>query len=419
MRILFCADTFPGRFGALSASFAADGHEVLFASHYGRRDFSIPGVRRALFKPVRSPRIDKALPGEAARAEWSKTLLASRYASDAFAAMRKNGFIPDMVVFSGSSGAALSLSRAFPEAVLLGFADALPARASREAEEVAQLRLRACLAQSHTCFAFSEQHLHGVPPLLRREACLLPLAVDTDFFSPEKAQPFEPEGQSLAGRKLVTVDLYSATGASSRELWNLCTAMLAHRPEVFLLMNCADPEVCDIAKGMASALPAFWQSRVLVQDFKSLHTWRDMLCASTLHLCPEAVAGATPLPEVLEAMSCGTVLALPATAARVLGGFLGRLPHVTPQTDSASAIQEDISSYLLPLPTTSTEERLAALLRGIDDADLRKHLKSRSRTIIIYKHSETLTVPHQKQCLLEAWQRWNSLNNAPTQLGKG
>ena len=414
MRILFCADTFPGRFGALSASFAADGHEVLFASHYGRRDFSIPGVHRALFKPVRAPRIDKALPGEAARAEWSKTLLASHYASEVFAAMRKNGFIPDMVVFSGSSGAALPLSRAFPESVLLGFADALPARASREAEEVAQLRLRACLAQGHACFAFSEQHLRGVPPLLNREACLLPLAVDTDFFSPDAASPFELEGQGIGERKLVTVDLYSTAAATSRELWNLCTGMLAHRPEVLLLMNCADPDVGDIAKKMASALPVFWQSRVWVQDFKSLHTWRDMLCASTLHLCPEAVAGATPLPEVLEALSCGTVLALPETAAKVLDDFLGRLSHATPHADSASVMQENISSYLLPLPTTSTEERLASLLRGIDDADLCKFLKKRSRTIIIRKYSEKLAVPHQKQCLLEAWQRWNQLDSEPT-----
>ena len=414
MRILFCADTFPGRFGALSASFAADGHEVLFASHYGRRDFSIPGVRRALFKPVRSPRIDKALPGEAARAEWSKTLLASHYASDAFAAMRKNGFIPDMVVFSGSSGAALHVSRAFPESVLLGFADALPSRGSREAEEVAQLRLRACLAQSHACFAFSEQHLRGVPPLLRRDACLLPLAVDTEFFSPEKAQPFELEGQGIGSRKLVTVDLYSTAAANSRELWHLCAGMLAHRPEVVLLFNCADPELCDIARGMADALPDIWKPRVFVQDFKSLHAWRDMLCTATLHLCPEAVAGATPLPEILEAMSCGTVLAMPEAAAKVLDGFLGGLSGSATSVGAGNAMPEGgLSSYLLPLPHTSTEERLAALCRAIDDANLRNHLKNSSRTIIICKCSEKLAVPHQKQCLLEAWQHWNQLGTEP------
>ena len=409
MRILFCADTFPGRFGALSASFAADGHEVLFASHYGRRDFSIPGVRRALFKPVRSPRGDKVLPGEAARAEWSKTFLASHYASDVFAAMRKNGFIPDMVVFSGSSGAALPLSRAFPESVLLGFADALPSRGSREAEEVAQLRLRACLAQSHACFAFSEQHLRGVPPLLKREACLLPLAVDTEFFSPEKAQPFELEGQGIGERKLVTVDIYSSAAATSRELWNLCAGMLAHRPEVILLLNCADPELSDLARKMVGSLPDFWQSRIFVQDFKSLHAWRDMLCASTLHICPEAVAGATPLPEVLESMSCGTVLALPETAARVLDGFLGGLSPAPEHEEASAAMEGGYSSYLLPLPTTTTEARLATLLRGIDGISIGGQLKKKARSLIIHACSEKLAIPHQKACLLEAWQRWKNL----------
>lgn len=401
MRILFCADTFPGRFGALAASFAADGHEVLFASHYGRRDFSIPGVKRVLFKPVRSPRIDKALPGEAARAEWSRTLLASHYASDAFAAMRKNGFLPDMVVFSGSSGAALHLSSAFPESVLLGFADALPARASREAEQVAQLRLRACLAQSHACFAFSEQHMRGIPPLLRREACQLPLAVDTDFFSPESAQPFTLEGQDVKDKKLVTVDLYSTASATSRELWNLCAGMLAHREEVNLLLSCASPEVCEVAANVAKGLPVFWQPRIVVQEFKSLHAWRDMLCASTLHLCPEAIAGAAPLPEIMEAMGCGAVLALPEAAAKAVDGFLRKSAP-----SAGHVLEEDISSYLLPLPATNTEERLAALCRAIDDAPLCERLKKASRMIIVRKFSEKLAVPHQKQCLLEAFQRW-------------
>ena len=405
MRILFCADTFPGRFGALAASLAADGHEVLFASHYGRRDFSIPGVQRVLFKPVRTPHADRTVPGEAARAEWSRTLLASHYASDAFAAMRKNGFIPDMVVFSGSSGAALHLSSAFPESVLLGFADALSARASREAEEAAQLRQRACLAQSHACFAFSEQHLRGIPPLLRREACLLPLAVDTDFFSPERAQPFVLEGKDLKGKKLVTVDLYSTAAAASRELWNLCAGMLAHREEVHLLLSCGSPEAGEAAASVAKGLPGVWQSRLVVQEFKSLHTWRDMLCASALHLCPEAIAGAAPLPEIMEAMSCGAVLALPEAAARVLDGFLSRLAS----PDSGEMPEEGLSSYLLPLPSSSTEERLAALCRIIDDSPLRAQLKKKARRIIIHACSEALAAPRQKACLLEAWHRWKHL----------
>ena len=45
MRILFINHTFPGDLGPLLAAFAAQpGHEILFASCRGRRDFSVPGV---------------------------------------------------------------------------------------------------------------------------------------------------------------------------------------------------------------------------------------------------------------------------------------------------------------------------------------------------------------------------------------
>ena len=47
MRILFLNYTFPGPLGTMAASLAAlPGNEVLFASEYGRRDFSLPGVKR-------------------------------------------------------------------------------------------------------------------------------------------------------------------------------------------------------------------------------------------------------------------------------------------------------------------------------------------------------------------------------------
>ena len=49
MRILFLNYTFPGPLGTMAASLAAlPGNEVLFASEYGRRDFSLPGVKRGV-----------------------------------------------------------------------------------------------------------------------------------------------------------------------------------------------------------------------------------------------------------------------------------------------------------------------------------------------------------------------------------
>lgn len=348
MRILFCADTFPGRFGPLAAAFAAAGHEVLFASHYGRRDFALPGVKRVLLKPVRIRRSDQTAPGEPARLEWNKALTAAHLATDAFVTLRKRGFVPDMAVFSAGSGAALALSQSFPEAVLFGFADAMHARATSEEAETARLLMRACLAQSHACFAFSEQHLHAMPPLLRRSACLLPPAVDTEFFSPEAAQPFVWEGAEPY--ELVTVDLRSVPAASSRGLWNLCASLFAHRPQCRILMNCSENYVREAAQGMAQVLPEIWQERLRVQDFKSLHEWRDILCASDVHIVPEALSGSSPLPEVLEAMSCGTLLAVPEEAVPGIERYFQALRNATCKdtvNDSAgeNAAQSEFSAH--------------------------------------------------------------------------
>ena len=58
MRILFVNHTFPGDLGPLLAAFAAQpGHEILFASCRGRRDFSVPGVRHVVLSPSRSRRL--------------------------------------------------------------------------------------------------------------------------------------------------------------------------------------------------------------------------------------------------------------------------------------------------------------------------------------------------------------------------
>lgn len=456
MRILFCADTFPGRFGPLAAAFAADGHEVLFASHYGRRDFALPGVKRVLLKPVRMRRSDDPASGEAARMEWNKALVTAHHAAEAFATLRNRGFVPDMAVFAASSGAALALTRAFPEAVLLGFADALHARASREEAEAAQLRMRACLAQSHACFAFSEQHLDSMPPLLRRAACLLPPAVDTDFFSPEAAQPFVLEGQSMEEAELVTVDLRSVPAASSRSLWNLCAGLLAHRPECRILMTCAEAHVREAAQAMAQALPHVWQERLLVQEFKSLHEWRDMLCASAVHIVPEALSASSPLPEVLEAMSCGTLLAVPEEAARGIERFFLGLkrhacgcaeaeapcasggevplpaknvkkflpPHaektaftgeekalfspVSAESERCSTVDTNISYgnnslFLLPLSKQGTARQLEAVCRMLAHRKDARLLKNQARCIILETCPQRRMAPVQYARLLESF----------------
>ena len=287
MRILFCGDSFPGHFSALASALASQGHEVLFASHYGRRDFALPGVHRVLLKPVRE------------RSPLKRTLTSARQAHAAFLSLRDAGLAPDAVLFSASSAIPLWAHKAFPKAMLFGYADSAvlladPSPSEQavpgEEEQAAMLRSSA-LAHCHAIFAFSEQCLAGLPPLMARNARVLPAFIDTDFFSPDSAKPFACAGRVFPqDGELVAMDIRPHRGEDSlapRALWELALGLLAHRPHCTVLLNCANAELKEASQDLAKRLPESWQSRLAVQGYSSLEGWRDMLAASArpLHHC--------------------------------------------------------------------------------------------------------------------------------------
>lgn len=415
MRILFCADTFPGRFGPLASAFAAEGHDVLFASHYGRREFSLPGVRRVLLKPARR----RSLPRngeEAAHQEWHRALVTEHHAAETFASLRKNGFVPEMCVFASTSGAALALSRSWPESVLIGCAETARARASLEESRAVELRLRACLAQAHACFAFSEDRLAELPPLLRPGACLLPPAVDTEFFSPQAASPFELGGIKFdashscgvpGGAELVTVDLRSLPAASSSALWNICAGLLARRPECRLLLTCADGAIFEKAELMAEALPAEWRSRLFLREFASLHEWRDMLAATHLHIFTEPLKGG-PLPELLEAMSCGAPVALPERSATALEAFFAERGESLRRKGAGPEKPLGGADFVISLPIGKVSERFSRIISFLEQKNAREVLKDKARYHIVKTSSLLLTVPDQLASVIDLYQKWNN-----------
>ena len=123
MRILFVNHTFPGDLGPLLAAFAAQpGHEILFASCRGRRDFSVPGVRHVVLSPSRSRR----LAGDGAGTSLDRAVEMGRQALQAFRLLRQSGFVPDMVLLSSALEQGLFLRDAFPDAFVACFAESLP-----------------------------------------------------------------------------------------------------------------------------------------------------------------------------------------------------------------------------------------------------------------------------------------------------
>lgn len=372
MRILFCGDSFPGHFSALASALALQGHEVLFASHYGRRDFVLPGVRRVLLKPVRE------------RSPLKRTLTAARQAHSAFLTLRESGFYPDAVLFSASSSIPLWVHRAFPEARLFGYADNAvipaegPALSVPGEEEQASMLRSSALAHCHALFAFSEQCLAGLPPLMARNARVLPAFIDADFFSPDAAKPFPCAGRMFPqGGELVAMDIRPFRGEGSlapRALWELALGLLAHRRHCTVLLNCANAEQREASLDFAKRLPESWQARLAVQGYSSLESWRDMLAASALFVLPEPCItdGGVVLPEALEAMACGSSVASPVLPEQGRGAFAPAMPG---------------------LALDSAEKRFLRVCEHLDSLKSGTSPKKAIRATIVEHYSHALRLP--------------------------
>ena len=381
MRILFCGDSFPGHFSALASALASQGHEVLFASHYGRRDFALPGVHRVLLKPVRE------------RSPLKRTLTSARQAHAAFLSLRDAGLAPDAVLFSASSAIPLWAHKAFPEAMLFGYADSAvlladPSPSEQavpgEEEQAAMLRSSA-LAHCHAIFAFSEQCLAGLPPLMARNARVLPAFIDTDFFSPDSAKPFACAGRVFPqDGELVAMDIRPHRGEDSlapRALWELALGILAHRPHCTVLLNCANAELKEASQDLAKRLPESWQARLAVQGYSSLESWRDMLAASSLFVLPDPciTAGGVVLPEALEAMACGSSVASPCLPGQGRGAFAPAMPE---------------------LAQDSAEKRFLRVCEHLDSLKSGLSPKKSMRATIVEHYSHALRLPSHMEELM-------------------
>lgn len=279
MRILFVNHTFPGDLGPLLSAFAAEpGHEILFASCRGRRDFSVPGVRHVVLSPSR-----RRLAGDGAGACLDRAVEMGRQALQAFRLLRQSGFVPDMVVLSSALEQGLFLNDAFPEAFSVCFADELPDAGLAGDGKGLVRHLLQCRQMRQCALVVSltagRPHPYGerVP-----HAVALPYPVDTDYFAPD---------------------------ADVGRLLHLAEALLERRPD------CRPVLLCESAAGRErlAALAASLPSGVEVPERLSLPVYRDMLRTAAVITAPDAAC--LPVSVLLEAMSCGVVPVLAGDAS--------------------------------------------------------------------------------------------------------
>lgn len=301
MRSLFVNHTFPGDLGPLLAAFAAQpGHEILFASCRGRRDFSVPGVRHVVLSSSRSRR----LAGDGAGTALDRAVETGRQALQAFRLLRRSGFVPDMVLLSSALEQGLFLRDAFPEAFVACFAESLPSDGLAGDGKGLVRHLLQCRQMRQSDLVIRLAAEAGTREPEQRGAVILPYPVDTDYFAP--LAPSGTTGPRAGARVLCAV-------RDAADVWPMLRLAEALRVQC---PDCRPVLLCESAAGRTSLadLGTSLPSGIEVPERLSLQAYRDLLRTAAVITAP--AASCLSAPVLLEAMSCGVVPVLADDASR-------------------------------------------------------------------------------------------------------
>lgn len=393
MRILFLNETFPGRHGTLAACFAANPeNEVLFASSYCRQGFSLPGVRRVLLKNTRERGQDNG--GDTFEREWGRALKVGKLTFSSLRKLRETGFTPNMVLSSSAKGHALFFRRVFPEAFLVTYLDD-SFSSSRTVDRYSDKMLlhhfiqSASLTQSQAFFVFYEGQKKYFPGFMRKAIEVVPVSVDTDFFSATRAEPFYHEGVNLSAMpELVSFSVTSRKSAQDTALWSLVMALLVHRQQCHVVLSCHDAETRAQLESVASRLWGKETSRLHVMGFLPLREYRDLLCASTVHVRLETAD--VREGELLEIMSCETLL-------------------LTPHQDGTAGLLRHGENMFI-CPQGDPEERYRCLSNLLERPEILGVLRANARkTALAFRRQDIL--PRHATLLIKAYRQWKKNKN--------
>ena len=310
MKILFCNDSYPGTFGKMPAQLASKPeNSVMFLSFHPRREEMPSEVIHARLNLARHR---EPLPPnrDAFVFEWEKMLNLGKQALQTFTHIRDAGFVPDMIFVSFFDGPAFFLRHAFPHAIIVssfrGF------RLSSEADNVrfeAVMDMQKMMAvQSDLYFVRSEGQKKHFPSSLQSLIHIWPPYVNTEFFMPQprKLSPFFPE--AVDDGELVTVHM-KVGGDASKKMIHLVIGLLTHRPQCRIALTFGSDAYRDRWMQVYRMLPEDVRRRIFPVGGLDTATYRTLLCSSTVHVFPEYTI--PPLQEMLESMSCGTLLMMP------------------------------------------------------------------------------------------------------------
>lgn len=339
MRVLFVHPVFPGPFAAqVNGLVAMPEAEVTFMTEpHGSAPFGESESHRVRRLIMPSP--GKVNSGSPVERELLGVLRRSANTASALLRLRQEGYSPDLVCLSASSGCGLHVADIFPNARRVVHGDwfhslgALSERPPREAEpwRVRNMWRFGVLTDAHCVFTSTEWQKVQFPLSIAERISVLPQGIDTALFAPPaRSIPLNMLLPELKGvHELVTVSSRSLQpGVGLPSLVMGLLRVLSERPQCHLLvmdtergnsMSIAGP--VDPTGIIGPVLPdmetlhgvlepllstAGLAERVHIVGTLPLTEYRRLLCASSVHVFLTAPLALSP--ELIEAMSCGCVV---------------------------------------------------------------------------------------------------------------
>ena len=305
MRILFINHSFPGLFASLASALAADpGHDVFFASSYGRQERPIPGVRKIRLGTNETRT-------RTASGELESMVMAGRLALRSFEQLTKNGLAPDMVISSSSGGYSLFWDTAFPKAFRVSWTESVSVLPDRDMalEPVFTRHLVQCrqALSAHLVVSLTA----GQPGILGNSletGVELPYAVDTERFAGVQGSPLIMDEQDVAAFPELVLLAVSKRQAREPYLARLLTSLLSSRPFCHVVLFCDTMTTRALMKEYCASLPEGIARNLHISGMLSLNKYKSLLGkAKALVYPPGCIPQATAL---LDAMSCGAALVL-------------------------------------------------------------------------------------------------------------
>ena len=387
MNILFCSESYPGRFGKIPSILASEANNtVLFLSFHSRKSRSSSGVIHARLNLNRE-RERSQKHQDVFVAEWEKIFSLGKQALQTFLHIRDAGFVPDMIFVSFFDGPAFFLRHAFPHAFIVSCFNGF--RASTEADEE---RLKAIMelqkimiGRSNLYFVRSEAQKKYFPSLFQQNIHVWHPYVDTEFFCPQPRDlsSFFPQISTMAERELVTVHM---KGSSFQRIMPVILGLLTHRPNCLIALTFGSQASQEYWKQALSSLPESLRQRLFLAGGLDSSTYRQLLCSSNVHVFPEYTS--PPLQEMLESMSCGTLL-------------------MTPVSDESDEFFQE-GETMLALPKEGRQQ-LEAICRVLDRRAEFDGIRRNARKKIITHCSEQIAVTGQMAFVMKEYRKMDEL----------